>query len=97
MYDGRNSEVPASLYGQHSVKHISPVIAISLCLKFPISISRSEGKQRPNGKIIVVPEQLQSCRDKVIMKWKASKLSRKDFVGKSDPFMVFYKQNVDGR
>lgn len=58
---------------------------------------RLDNSKHSKGQIIIIPEQLQSCRDIIIMEWKAKKLDRKDFAGKSDPFMVFYKQNSDNR
>lgn len=31
------------------------------------------------------------------MQFCANKLDKKDFFGKSDPFLVFYRSNEDGR
>lgn len=38
-----------------------------------------------------------SCpQDIVTMQLCANKLDKKDFFGKSDPFLVFYRSNEDG-
>ena len=31
------------------------------------------------------------------MQFRASGLDKKDFLGKSDPFLIFYRANQDGR
>lgn len=35
-------------------------------------------------------------QDYATMQFGANKLDKKDFFGKSDPFMVFYRSNEDG-
>lgn len=35
-------------------------------------------------------------QDSATMQFCANKLDKKDFFGKSDPFMVFYRSNEDG-
>uniref|UniRef100_A0AAR2JAH8 C2 domain-containing protein n=1 Tax=Pygocentrus nattereri TaxID=42514 RepID=A0AAR2JAH8_PYGNA len=40
--------------------------------------------------------ELGNCRDCVTMQFCANKLDKKDFFGRSDPFMVFYRSNEDG-
>ena len=37
-----------------------------------------------------------SNQDSATMQFCANKLDKKDFFGKSDPFMVFYRSNEDG-
>lgn len=37
-----------------------------------------------------------SPQDSATMQFCANKLDKKDFFGKSDPFMVFYRSNEDG-
>lgn len=37
-----------------------------------------------------------SLQDSATMQFCANKLDKKDFFGKSDPFMVFYRSNEDG-
>ncbi|XP_060050620.1 copine-8 isoform X2 [Erinaceus europaeus] len=49
------------------------------------------------GTIILTAEELNCCRDAVLMQFCANKLDKKDFFGKSDPFLVFYRSNEDGR
>ncbi|XP_006002487.1 copine-8 isoform X2 [Latimeria chalumnae] len=48
------------------------------------------------GTVILTAEELNNCRDAVVMQFCANKLDKKDFFGKSDPFMVFYRSNEDG-
>uniref|UniRef100_A0A8C1PRL9 Copine Vb n=1 Tax=Cyprinus carpio TaxID=7962 RepID=A0A8C1PRL9_CYPCA len=48
------------------------------------------------GTIILSAEELGNCRDNATMQFCANKLDKKDFFGKSDPFMVFYRSNEDG-
>uniref|UniRef100_A0AAQ5Y0P6 VWFA domain-containing protein n=1 Tax=Amphiprion ocellaris TaxID=80972 RepID=A0AAQ5Y0P6_AMPOC len=48
------------------------------------------------GTIILSAEELSNCRDSATMQFCANKLDKKDFFGKSDPFMVFYRSNEDG-
>ncbi|XP_029429259.1 copine-5 isoform X2 [Rhinatrema bivittatum] len=48
------------------------------------------------GSIILSAEELGNCRDVATMQFCANKLDKKDFFGKSDPFMVFYRSNEDG-
>ncbi|CAH2275832.1 copine-8 isoform X1 [Pelobates cultripes] len=48
------------------------------------------------GTIIVSAEELNNCRESVLMQLCANKLDKKDFFGKSDPFLVFYRSNEDG-
>ncbi|KAM9654999.1 copine-9 isoform 15-T15 [Morphnus guianensis] len=48
------------------------------------------------GTILLLAEELSNCRDIVTMQLCANKLDKKDFFGKSDPFLVFYRSNEDG-
>uniref|UniRef100_UPI0037E7C37A copine-9-like isoform X2 n=1 Tax=Semicossyphus pulcher TaxID=241346 RepID=UPI0037E7C37A len=48
------------------------------------------------GVIIFTAEELSNCRDIATMQLCANKLDKKDFFGKSDPFLVFYRSNEDG-
>ncbi|XP_071205282.1 copine-5-like isoform X2 [Salvelinus alpinus] len=48
------------------------------------------------GTIILSAEELGNCREVATMQFCAHKLDKKDFFGKSDPFMVFYRSNEDG-
>ncbi|MGH0126903.1 UNVERIFIED_CONTAM: hypothetical protein FKN15_034360, partial [Acipenser sinensis] len=47
------------------------------------------------GTIIVKADELNNCREVVMMQFCGSKLDKKDFFGKSDPFLVFYRSNED--
>nr|XP_035953176.1 copine-5 isoform X1 [Halichoerus grypus] len=44
----------------------------------------------------ILSEELSNCRDVATMQFCANKLDKKDFFGKSDPFLVFYRSNEDG-
>lgn len=35
-------------------------------------------------------------QESVLLQFCGNKLDKKDFFGKSDPFLVFYRSNVDG-
>uniref|UniRef100_A0A3P9BE73 Copine family member 9 n=1 Tax=Maylandia zebra TaxID=106582 RepID=A0A3P9BE73_9CICH len=49
------------------------------------------------GTIIFTAEELSNCRVSITtMQFCANKLDKKDFFGKSDPFLVFYRSNEDG-
>uniref|UniRef100_A0A8C2I787 Copine Va n=1 Tax=Cyprinus carpio TaxID=7962 RepID=A0A8C2I787_CYPCA len=48
------------------------------------------------GTIILTAEELGNCRDCATMQFCANKLDKKDFFGRSDPFMMFYRSNEDG-
>uniref|UniRef100_A0AAQ4P5Z0 Copine Vb n=1 Tax=Gasterosteus aculeatus aculeatus TaxID=481459 RepID=A0AAQ4P5Z0_GASAC len=48
------------------------------------------------GTVVLSAEELSNCRDSATMQFCANKLDKKDFFGKSDPFMVFYRSNEDG-
>nr|XP_043879838.1 copine-9-like [Solea senegalensis] len=48
------------------------------------------------GAIVFTAEELSNCRDIATMQLCANKLDKKDFFGKSDPFLVFYRSNEDG-
>ncbi|KAL8581960.1 hypothetical protein ACOMHN_027942 [Nucella lapillus] len=51
----------------------------------------------PNsGKIYIRVEEVNACKEIATMQFKASNLDKKDFFGKSDPFLVFHRANEDG-
>ena len=41
-------------------------------------------------------EELSSCKDIAHMQFKGEKLDKKDFFGKSDPYLEFFRSNEDG-
>uniref|UniRef100_A0A8C6T5H5 C2 domain-containing protein n=1 Tax=Neogobius melanostomus TaxID=47308 RepID=A0A8C6T5H5_9GOBI len=41
-------------------------------------------------------EELSNCRESVMLQFCGNKLDKKDFFGKSDPFLVFFRSNEDG-
>lgn len=46
--------------------------------------------------MIILTTALPLCQDIATMQLCANKLDKKDFFGKSDPFLVFYRSNEDG-
>jgi Ca2+-dependent lipid-binding protein len=48
------------------------------------------------GKIEIRAEELANNNDELILNCSASQLDKKDLFGKSDGFLVFYKENKDG-
>ncbi|XP_078342842.1 copine-8-like isoform X2 [Oculina patagonica] len=52
-------------------------------------------KLKKPGTLIVSAEELSDCKDVVTLQFKGHKLDKKDFFGKSDPFLVFYRCNED--
>uniref|UniRef100_A0A8C6WZC3 Copine 8 n=1 Tax=Neogobius melanostomus TaxID=47308 RepID=A0A8C6WZC3_9GOBI len=67
-------------------------------LRFDLRLERSLGgiSGKKCGTIIVKAEELNNCRESVMMQFCGNKLDKKDFFGKSDPFLVFYRSNEDG-
>uniref|UniRef100_A0AAQ4QWU5 Copine 8 n=1 Tax=Gasterosteus aculeatus aculeatus TaxID=481459 RepID=A0AAQ4QWU5_GASAC len=47
------------------------------------------------GTIIVKAEELSNCRESVMMQFCGNKLDKKDFFGRSDPYLIFYRSNED--
>lgn len=47
------------------------------------------------GKIILTAEEVSDCKDQATLTFRGLKLDKKDFLGKSDPFLVFYRCNED--
>ncbi|XP_074167194.1 copine-5 isoform X3 [Sminthopsis crassicaudata] len=60
------------------------------------SVSNGGVPGKKCGTIILSVEELSNCRDVATMQFCANKLDKKDFFGKSDPFLVFYRSNEDG-
>ena len=42
-------------------------------------------------------EEIANCKDVVTLQFKGHKLDKKDFFGKSDPFLVISRSNEDQR
>ncbi|XP_072026365.1 copine-8-like isoform X2 [Amphiura filiformis] len=53
------------------------------------------GSSKDCGKIILSAEEVSDCKDLATMHFRGHKLDKKDFLGKSDPFLVFYRCNED--
>uniref|UniRef100_A0A3Q2CXV9 Copine Va n=1 Tax=Cyprinodon variegatus TaxID=28743 RepID=A0A3Q2CXV9_CYPVA len=76
---------PASRLEKQLVKHV-----------IVVDLYRVGSPMKTCGTIILSAEELGNCRDYATMQFCANKLDKKDFFGKSDPFMVFYRSNEDG-
>eukprot|EP00057_Strongylocentrotus_purpuratus_P002542 XP_003724722.1 PREDICTED: copine-8 [Strongylocentrotus purpuratus] len=50
---------------------------------------------QPCGSIIISAEEVSDCKDETQLRFRGRKLDKKDFFGKSDPYLVFYKCNED--
>lgn len=48
------------------------------------------------GYIQITAEELSSSKDEIVLKFSGHKLDRKDWFGKSDPFLEFYKSTESG-
>uniref|UniRef100_A0A672ZRP0 Copine VIII n=1 Tax=Sphaeramia orbicularis TaxID=375764 RepID=A0A672ZRP0_9TELE len=81
-----------------SVTFSSAVHQSDICS--PIIMHTSVGQYGIPGKkcgtIIVRAEELSNCRESVMLQFCGNKLDKKDFFGKSDPFLVFFRSNEDG-
>lgn len=55
-----------------------------------------KGPVPKNGDIIIRAEELSNCKEIVTLQFKANKLDKKDFFGKSDPYLEFQRSNEDG-
>ncbi|XP_033745300.1 copine-8-like isoform X2 [Pecten maximus] len=47
------------------------------------------------GLITIRAEEISTCKESVTMHFCATHLDKKDFLGKSDPFLIFYRANED--
>lgn len=71
----------------------------SVCLsqvQLPLSQRGLGASGDQHGHMIIVAEELAALKDEVIMQFSGTKLDKKDFFGKSDPFLVFYKSMESG-
>ncbi|XP_038067467.1 copine-8-like isoform X1 [Patiria miniata] len=54
-----------------------------------------DGAGKKAGKIIISAEEVSDCKTRATLSFRGHKLDKKDFLGKSDPFMIFYRCNED--
>lgn len=55
------------------------------------------GSPTNTGKILVIcAEEMSTSKEELIMRFEGKKLDKKDWFGKSDPYLSFYRQNPDG-
>lgn len=57
---------------------------------------KSKGHVKKHGQIIVTAEEMSKSNDIVCLHFSATNLDKKDFMGKSDPFLVIQKQAESG-
>lgn len=55
-----------------------------------------KGPVAKNGDIIIRSEEMSNCKEIITLQFKANKLDKKDFFGKSDPYLEFQRSNEDG-
>nr|XP_034317442.1 copine-8 isoform X1 [Crassostrea gigas] len=54
------------------------------------------GPRRSNGTILLRAEELNKCKEEITLHFRASHLDKKDFFGKSDPYLQISRVNEDG-
>uniref|UniRef100_A0A671N268 Copine-9-like n=1 Tax=Sinocyclocheilus anshuiensis TaxID=1608454 RepID=A0A671N268_9TELE len=89
-FDVYNVDSRSSNISKHSF------LGQTFCTLGEIIGSSGSRLERKCGSIIFTAEELSNCRDIATMQLCANKLDKKDFFGKSDPFLVFYRSNEDG-
>lgn len=62
-------------------------------MKLPLVESSTSGDK---GFIILTAEELAALKDEVIIQFSGHKLDKKDFFGKSDPFLIIAKSQESG-
>jgi hypothetical protein len=65
-------------------------------VQLPLSQRRLGAGGDQQGHIIIIAEELAALKDEVIMQFSGTKLDKKGFFRKSDPFLVFYKSMESG-
>lgn len=64
-------------------------------MKLPL-LKHESGVNGDRGFIILTAEELAALKDEVILQFSGHKLDKKDFFGKSDPFLVLAKSQESG-
>uniref|UniRef100_A0A3Q4N8R0 Copine 8 n=1 Tax=Neolamprologus brichardi TaxID=32507 RepID=A0A3Q4N8R0_NEOBR len=85
-----------SFLSMASIVDFDPLNPSVPATKVEITVSCRGIPGKKCGTIIVKAEELNNCRESVMMQFCGNKLDKKDFFGKSDPFLVFYRSNEDG-
>ncbi|KAL1130705.1 hypothetical protein AAG570_011946 [Ranatra chinensis] len=65
-------------------------------VKLPLCSQGTESGDTKHGFLIVAAEELSSLKDEAIMTFSGQKLDKKDFFGKSDPFLEIFKATESG-
>lgn len=56
---------------------------------------QGQGSTKVTGDITVRAEEVGTCKEVATLHFSARKLDKKDFLGKSDPFLIIYRANQD--
>lgn len=62
----------------------------------PLLAVAGHSSVQTQSKILVRAEEVSSSKEAISMQLRAAGLDKKDFLGKSDPFLLFYRANNDG-
>ena len=65
-------------------------------MQLPLTNKELGARGDQHGHVIVVAEELAALKDELVMQFSGVKLDKKDFFGKSDPFLVFHKSMESG-
>ncbi|XP_038067403.1 copine-8-like isoform X2 [Patiria miniata] len=89
--DSKSPDLSKHDYLGHAVCTLGEIMGSRGC-KFTKFLS---GPAKDSGSITIKGEELSDCRDLITLQFKGDKLDKKDFIGKSDPFLVFHRCNED--
>ncbi|XP_071448291.1 copine-8-like [Hetaerina americana] len=64
--------------------------------KVKLNLTKKEGGGKAHGQMILSAEELSQVKDHVVLQFQGKKLDKKNFFGKSDPFLVFMKAMESG-
>lgn len=70
--------------------HLAHIVS-SGTVKLPLSPTKTGVGDGSHGYLIIAAEELSSLKDEVTLQFSGVKLDKKDWFGKSDPFLVFHK------
>ncbi|KAJ9595947.1 hypothetical protein L9F63_012840 [Diploptera punctata] len=65
-------------------------------VQLPLTNKEFGARGDDHGSVVIVAEELAALKDEVILQFSGVKLDKKDFFGKSDPFLVFHKSMESG-
>ena len=71
-------------------------VVLCLQLQLPLVNKQLGARGYQRGDVVIVAEELTALKDEVVMQFSGVRLDKKDFFGKSDPFLVFHKSMESG-